>query len=171
MLPGNREGEDGRGRHQACATHTLLSHPPPCSYSQCAHLGKGKGENCPELRWEVSFCSCGNATLTCPPLSGLFLGRPFSSLLSKMHVPIPLKTLYSPPSSAGAWPGVTFKRMETKYHANWPCGIALAFHKSSCHSSFFLTLFLMIGLLLEIRGFPYSQKLNLKPLLTLTGRE
>lgn len=34
-----------------------------------------------------------------------------------------------------------------------------------------VTLFLMIGLLLEIRGFPYSQKLNLKPLLTRTGRE
>lgn len=60
--------------------------------------------------------------------------------------------------------------MGTTWSVNWPGGNALAFHeKLSCQGSLFLTLFLTIRLLLEIKGLLYSKKLNLKPLLTLTG--
>lgn len=107
------------------------------------------------------------------PLSGLSL-----SLHPSLPTPIPYarhnpfkNTLLPTQLCWSLARGVTFKRMETKCSADRLCGIALAFHKSSCHSGLFLTFFLMIRLLLEIRGFLYSKKLNLKPLLTLTGRE
>lgn len=174
MLPGYRGGEGGRGRHRACATHSLLSHRLDAVTLNVRIWGKVNERTVQSSAVKPLFLQLWERHAHLPtPLSGLFLS---------LHPSLPTPTPYARPNPFNntllptqlCWRmarGVTFKRMETKYSANWLCGSALAFHKSSCHSSLFLTLFLMIRLLLEIRGFLYSKKLNLKPLLTLTGRE
>lgn len=174
MLPGYRGGEGGRGRHQACATHSLLSHRLDAVTVNGRIWGKAKERTVQSSAGKPLFLQLWERHAHLPtPLSGLSL-----SLHPSLPAPIPYarpnpfkNTLLPTQLCWSLARGVTFKRMETKCSADRLCGIALAFHKSSCHSGLFLALFLMIRLLLEIRGFLYSKKLNLKPLLTLTGRE